>query len=247
MMSSLSLHARNTTRDDARRVVEFASLRNLGPFQNLSPADLERVAGVARFQVVERRQRIPIPDENSGCLCFLTHGLAKASRLDSNGIETVLYLVKPGEFFGAAVSGARTDISVMSLQPCVTACVRGKDLEAIVGPTKLVADISHVQSGRLRQMEDRLDELSVGTVSARTARILLRLCKEFPSALDCGTTISVLFTQQDIANMIGATREVTSSTLNQFRRRGWLGVHGRYLCVHDPDGLYQTSICATSA
>jgi CRP-like cAMP-binding protein len=213
----------------------------------MSPTDLERVAGVARFQVVERRQRIPIPGETSGCLCFLTHGLAKASRLDSNGTETLLYLIKPGEFFGDAVSGTRVDVNTVALQPCVTACVRSCDLERIVGPTKLMSDISQIRSLRLRQMEDRLDELSVGTVPARTARILLRLCKEFPSALSCGTTISVLFTQQDIANMTGATREVTSSTLNVFRRRGWLGVHDRHLCVHDPDELYQTSICATNA
>ena len=246
-MQSLSIQARHTTRDDARRVVEFASLRKLGPFQNLSPAHLESVAKVARFQVVGRRQRIPIPDESSGSLCFLTHGLAKASRLDSNGTETVLYLIKPGEFFGAAVSGARTDVNVLSLQPSVTSCVRFNDLEQIVGPTKLLSDISDVRSLRLRQMEDRLDELRTGTVPARTARILLRLCEEFPSALDCGTAISVFFTQQDIANMIGATREVTSSTLNQFRRRGWLGVHDRHLCVHDPDRLYRTSICAADA
>ena len=90
-------------------------------------------------------------------------------------------------------------------------------------------------------MEDRLEELSVGTVPARTARILLRLSREFPAPLACGTKVNVLFTQQDIAHMIGATREVTSSTLNEFRRQGWLGVHNRYLCVHDPAGLYRTA------
>jgi CRP/FNR family transcriptional regulator len=245
-MSSLLLQTRHTTRDDARRALEFASLRKLEPFQTLSPMDLERVAAVARFQAVEKRQRIPVPGESSSGLCFLTQGLAKASRLDSNGTETLLYLIKPGEFFGPAVSGARVDVNIVSLQPCVNACVRPSDLEQVVGPVKLMSDISQIRSFRLQQLEERLDELSVGTVPARTARILLRLCREFPSVLACGTAISVLFTQQDIANMTGATREVTSSTLNQFRRRGWLGVHDRHLCVHDADELYQMSICATN-
>jgi CRP-like cAMP-binding protein len=58
--------------------------------------------------------------------------------------------------------------------------------------------------------------------------------------------VNVLLTQQDIASMIGATREVTSSTLNVFRRRGWLGIHDRYMCIHNSDGLFDASTCASA-
>jgi CRP/FNR family transcriptional regulator len=203
-------------------------------FREVSSTDLARVAGIARYQTIEKRSRIPVLNDPAH-LCFLMDGLAKASRLDGNGGETILYIIKPGEPYGVPVA----------LQQSVVARIRLRELEQIVGGTRLQAEISRIRSLRMRQMEDRLDEMS-GRVPARTARILLRLCKEFPKALQCGTKVNVLLTQQDIASMIGATREVTSSTLNVFRRRGWVGIHDRYICIHDAEGLHDASTCATA-
>lgn len=231
--------ARRPAAPAAARVVECASLRNLDLFRHLPPSDLRRVAEAARFQRIDRRKSIVMPGTDSGYLCLLTQGLAKATRVDANGSETLLYLMKTGELFGGNVWDPRTDTSVVALQPCVAACIRTADLETIMGAPVLGAEIDRIRSLRLGQMEDRLTEISTGRVPQRAARTVLRLCREFPARMTCGTKVNVLFTQQDVASMIGATREVTSSTLNEFRRRGWLGIHERYMCVHDEEGLAQ--------
>ena len=239
----------NVRRNDANsvaRIVECASLRNLDLFRHLSPVDLQRVAEFASFHRVERRKPIATPGADADYLCLLTQGLAKATRIDANGTETLLYLMKSGELFGGHVWDARTDMSVVAMQPCVTASIRIRDLERIMGAPVLVAEIDRVRAMRLQQMEDRLTEMNTGRVAARAARTVLRLCREFPAQLACGTKVNVLFTQQDIASMIGATREVTSSTLNDFRRAGWMGVHERYMCVHDAHGLHEKSLCKTA-
>lgn len=244
MIATPNIHSRRTAAPEIAQLVECASLRTMELFQDVSSSDLARVAGITRFQSVDKRSRIAALNDVSH-LSFLMDGLAKASRLDGNGGETILYLMKPGEAYGVPVSDFREDISIVALQPSVVARIRLRELEQIIGSVKLQAEISRVRSLRMRQMEDRLDEMS-GRVPARTARILLRLCKEFPKALTCGTKVNVLLTQQDIASMIGATREVTSSTLNVFRRRGWVGIHDRYMCVHNADGLYEAMTCASA-
>lgn len=228
------------------RLVECASLRNLDLFRHLPPSDLQRVAEAASFHRTDRRKPIVAPGPDAGHLCLLTQGLAKATRVDANGGETLLYLMKTGELFGGRVWDPQTDTGVVALQPCVTASIRMSDLERIMGAPVLQAEIDRVRAMRLRQMEDRLTEISSGRVPARAARTVLRLCREFPARMTCGTKVNVLFTQQDIASMIGATREVTSSTLNDFRRRGWLGFHDRYLCVHDAQGLQEQSVFRTA-
>jgi CRP/FNR family transcriptional regulator, cyclic AMP receptor protein len=228
---------------EVAQLVECATLRTMDLFHDVSTSEMAQVARITRFQTFEKRSRIT-PLDDSGYVSFLMEGLAKASRLDSNGGETILYLMKPGEAFGIPVSDYREDVSVMALQRSLVARVRVRELEQIIGSIRVQGEISRVRSLRMHQMEDRLDEMS-GRVPARTARILLRLCKEFPLALQCGTKVNVLLTQQDIASMIGATREVTSSTLNVFRRRGWLGIHDRYMCVHNEDGLHEASVCAS--
>lgn len=240
--STLPITSRAVATSEVAHLVECASLRNVDLFRDIPSSELQRVAGFVRFHAVEKRHRMAAYDDD-GCLSFLMEGMAKASRFDCNGGETILYLMKPGEPYGAPVSEHRDDVSIVALQTSVVACVRMREVEQIIGSAKVQAEISRMRSLRMRQMEDRLEELS-GRVPARAARIVLRLCKEFPKALSCGTKVNILLTQQDIANMIGATREVTSSTLNVFRRRGWLDVHDRYMCVHAADELYQASICA---
>lgn len=242
MIATSPTQSRRVAVPEIAQLVECASLRTMELFREVSSVDLARVAGIARYQTIEKRSRIPVLNDPSH-VCFLMDGLAKASRLDGNGGETILYLIKPGELYGVPVSDYREDVSIVALQQSVVARVRLRELEQIVGGARLQAEISRVRSLRMHQMEDRLDEMS-GRVPARTARILLRLCKEFPKALQCGTKVNVLLTQQDIASMIGATREVTSSTLNVFRRNGWLGIHDRYMCIHDPEGLHEASTCA---
>lgn len=240
------MNVRHTDATSVARLVECASLRNLDLFRHLSPADLQRVAEAARFSRIERRKPIVTPSADADHLCLLTQGLAKATRVDASGTETMLFLMKTGELFGGHVWDSRTDTSVVALQPCVTASIRIRDLETIMGAPVLVAEIDRMRAMRLQQMEDRLAEMHTGRVSARAARTVLRLCREFPARLACGTKVNVLFTQQDIATMIGATREVTSSTLNDFRRRGWLGVHDRYMCVHDAEGLHEQGLCRSA-
>jgi len=244
MIATSPLNTRRVAAPEIAQLVECASLRTMELFQDVSSSDLARIAGITRFHTVEKRNRIAVLND-VGHLCFLMDGLAKASRLDGNGGETILYLMRPGEAYGVPVSDYREDVSVVALQPSVVARVRLRELEQIVGSARVQAEISRMRSLRMHQMEDRLDEMS-GRVPARTARILLRLCKEFPKALQCGTQVNVLLTQQDIASMIGATREVTSSTLNVFRRRGWLGIHDRYICIHNSDELYDASTCASA-
>ncbi len=244
MTATMPNDARRVAVPEIAQLVECASLRTMDLFRDVTSSDLARVAGITRFQSVDKRTRITVQND-AGHLCFLMDGLAKVSRLDGNGGETVLYIMKPGESYGVPVSDYREDVGIMTLQPSVVARVRTRELEQIIGSMKVQAEISRIRSLRMRQMEDRLDEMS-GRVPARTARILLRLCKEFPKALHCGTKVNVLLTQQDIASMIGATREVTSSTLNVFRRRGLLGIHDRYMCIHDADGLFEASTCASA-
>jgi CRP-like cAMP-binding protein len=211
-------------------------------FRQTPPEDLLRIAERATFRRVDSRAMISPPGPRDDVLCLMIQGIAKATRLDVNGTETVLYLMKPGDLFGGHVWESGTDMGVVALQPCETAHIRIRDLEAVLGAQALATEIGRMRTMRLGQIENRLSEIGTGRVSARAARTVLRLCHEFPLRLACGTQVDVPFTQQDIASMIGASREVTSSTLNEFRRSGWLGIHNRYLCVHDEERLHEKAL-----
>jgi len=152
----------------------------------------------------------------------------------------LLCLVKPGEVFGAPFLGTQeTDDTTMfvALAPSTVGRILAKDVENVLGTTKYLNALGQIMSQRLRKTEERLDDMTKGPVPCRTARVLLRLCNEFPRTLHCGVKVDVLLTQQDLASIIGATREIVNITLRAFRREGWLGVHSRYMCIHERDHL----------
>jgi CRP/FNR family cyclic AMP-dependent transcriptional regulator len=230
----------------ARDYAACASLRQVGLLRAISHADLYQLASVTRFQRVENRARLLAVGAAPEYIHFMTQGAGKLSRIDINGRESLLYMVKPGEVFGAPILGTReNDDTTMfvALAPSTVGRVLAKDVESVLGNTKYLNALGQIMSQRLSKAEERLDDMTNGTVSCRMARVVWRLCNEFPRALHCGTKVDVLLTQQDLAGIIGATREVVNTTLRAFRREGWLDIHNRYMCVHERDRLSELVQC----
>jgi CRP/FNR family transcriptional regulator len=230
---------------DAHHDAVCASLRAVSILRALSHAELHQLAGTTHFRKVENRSKLiadGVPPEH---IHFMTQGAGKLSRLDINGRESLICMVKPGEVFGAPHFGAQeNDDTTMfvALAPCTVGRILAKDVERVIGNTKYLNALGQIMSQRLRKTEERLDDLTKGPVSCRVARVLLRLCNEFPRAMHCGDKVDVLLTQQDLAAIIGATREVVNITLRSFRREGWLAIHNRYMCIHGRDHLSELSL-----
>lgn len=244
--SSAKAKGARTAQDDVRDDVAYAALRQVALLHALPQAELRHLAGAARFRTVQNRGTLAAAGTEPDYLHFLIQGAGKVSRLDVNGRETLLYLVKAGETFGAAASGTPhvdDTTMVVALERSIVGHVLAKDVETMLGNTAYLSAVGQIMSQRLRQVEERLDEMTTGTVPSRTARVLLRLCNEFPRTLRCGVKVDVLLTQQDLASIVGATREIVNITLGTFRREGWLDIHNRYMCVHQRDELSEVALC----
>jgi CRP/FNR family transcriptional regulator len=203
------------------------------------------LARATRFKTVENRSQLIAAAAPSEYIHFLTRGAGRLSRVDVNGRESLLYMVKPGEVFGApflGVHGIDDTTMFVALAPSTVGRILAKDVEGVLGSTQYLNALGQIMSHRLRKAEERLDDMTKGSVPCRTARVLLRLCNEFPRALHCGTRVDVLLTQQDIARIIGATREIVNITLRAFRREGWLDIHSRYMCIHERDELSELAL-----
>ena len=234
------------TQDDIRDDVACASLRQVNLFRSLPTAELRQFAASMRLKTIENRATLVAVGNAPEYFHFLIQGAGKVSHIDVNGRESLRFLVKPGEVFGApGFEPQAIDDTTMfvALKPSVVGRVLAKDIERVFGTTRYLNALGQVVSQRLRQVEERLDDMTVGTVPCRTARVLLRLCDEFPRALHCGTKVDVLLTQQDLAGIVGATREIVNITLRSFRRDNWLGIHNRYMCVHQRSGLSELATC----
>jgi CRP/FNR family transcriptional regulator len=123
------------------------------------------------------------------------------------------------------------------MQASLVAYVPRDDFDKVIDQAGACSRLVKLIGERSVEVVARYEDLAFRGVLARLARVLLRLAGEFPKPQSCGTSIDVPLTQQEIANLIGARREVVSTHLSRLKREGVLAFHANCICIHDPDAL----------
>lgn len=218
----------------------FWYLKKVDLFQDLSDTELESLGEVLRFREYKRGESIDVSQNAYRRIYFLMRGKVKLCHVTREGREFIVIILGAGEMFGLLSTLAEEDWNplVVALEDCLVAYLEAKEFQQLLVERPQLCLASHQYLGkRLLKIENRLAELVFLSIPVRLARLLVRLSKEYPRPRSCGVQIDLRLTQQDYADLIGATRESTSHALNRFRRKGWLDIHQRYVCVHDRDAL----------
>ena len=212
-------------RDLLKRVSIFADLDDRGL------DDLERLFVPHSYG----KDAIVVGHEEAGdALYIIASGRAKAVLLGESGREMILYLFRPGDFFG--------EMSILDNQP------RSATVQAVEDTTVLVlkreAFLRHLRdypqtaisvlqemTGRLRRADEVIGSLALLDVYGRVARMLRELADRDGEETDEGIFIKERPTQQDIAAMIGTSRETVSRALNDFAKRGYVEMNGKSILL----------------
>jgi CRP/FNR family transcriptional regulator, cyclic AMP receptor protein len=90
---------------------------------------------------------------------------------------------------------------------------------------------------RRKDLESRVEQLIFKDVGAKLAELLLELGVQHGVEEERGVVLNLKITHQEMANLIGSTRETVSLTLSQFKRKGLIESEGRRIIVVDREGL----------
>lgn len=214
----------------------FWYLKNFNLFDNFSRPELAEVTKLLHLQEFKKGQIVTIPLDTERRIYFLLKGKAKLVRFGKDGKEIILVILREGEIFGllAMMMEEYSSSLVVALEKCLVGIIREADFRRLMQKKpELYLAISKHFGARLLKIENRLDELLFQDIAARLARLLLRLAHEYPGRRSCGKRLNLKLTQQDLANLIGASREMTNITLNYFRSQGWVELHQRRICLHN--------------
>ena len=215
-------------------------LRRFSIFEHFDRSELEAVTRVLRVQQYARRESIFLPSDEPENVYFLLTGRVKITRVDPNtGKELILFIIRPGELFGllARPDGVSANTSATALQRSLVGYIRRHDFERLASGTGFAHELNKLAGERLVKVTNRLEEMVFRDVPSRLARLLLRLADEFPGKKGGCRSVDVRLTQQDLADLIGATRESTNIAINDFKRRDLIGTRGRTLVILDITGL----------
>jgi len=228
----------NTITKDEKRALWY--LRKIPLLENIPPERLAELAGQVEVREIKRRQVIYLPGDPGDRVFFINGGRVKCSKVSRDGKELTLAYRGAGELFGELCvfdEVPREEMAEAMKNAIITELPRELFHELLMSDTAFTFRFATVVGQRRRQMETKLEHLVFRDVHAKLAALLIELAEQYGVECEQGVQIGLKITHQEMANLIGSTRETISLTLAQFRKRNLLELLGRTVVLLDQDGL----------
>jgi CRP/FNR family transcriptional regulator, cyclic AMP receptor protein len=206
---------------DEKRALWF--LRKIPLFAGVTLDRLRELIPAVEVRELQRRQIVYLPGDPGDHIFFIQGGRIKCSKVSRDGKELTLTYVAAGEFFG--------ELCVLDGMPRES--VRG----LLMTDPQISFRFMTVVGQRRKEMEQKIEHLVFRDVHAKLAALLLELGREYGKETDDGLQIDQKITHQEMANLIGSTRETISLTLAAFKRKELVQLFGRTVVLTDLDGL----------
>ncbi len=194
-------------------------------FAALARPHLEQLAAIARERSYRPDMFVLVEGEPVEAVYFIRSGFVKATRTGADGREQIVSVLGPGDFFphvGFLDAGPAPG-TVHTLSPLVVAVLHRVDFVRLLRENGEVAlSIISVLEKRIRLLQNQLVAMGIKSVPARLAGLILEMAAPGAGDKSQRPVVNVHLSRQELAAMIGTTRETVSRTLSDFRRAGMI-------------------------
>jgi CRP/FNR family cyclic AMP-dependent transcriptional regulator len=206
-----------------------------------APAEmLSKIAATAEPRSYRARQVVYLPGDRAAGVHFIASGRVKVSKVTRDGKELTLAYRTNGDFFGETclLEGGPREEMIEAMENTTSVEIDRPGLDAILANNAQVAyQFARALITRWRGLQAKVEQLVFKDVGSKLAELLLRLGSEHGIEHRRGLVLGLKITHQEMANLIGSTRETVSLTLSQFKRKGLIQTEGRKVILTDREGL----------
>jgi CRP/FNR family transcriptional regulator len=198
-------------------------LKNTELFEDLSEAELEELSRITPYRRFAQGEVIYHMEDPADALYFVREGMVKISMYFPNGKEMILGLLGQYAIFGELLllpSERRPNQAEAVVDTTLIVMPEGDFQRLLQQHSTIAMKFIQVMSTRLWQAQLWQAEVGAFDAPGRLANLLLRLANDFGQPGERGIVIDLQLTQQDLAKMIGATRETVSHSLTQLLEFG---------------------------
>ena len=215
-------------------------LRGVPMFRDLSDEELKEIGDAAMVRSFERKSVVFHEGAGKEAVFFVLEGLVKTFKTDENGHEHIVSLLKAGEMFphaGLFHSDAYPATAVAVVDAKLLA-VPVRAFERLLHRHPPVAmKLLRVMEEKIAELQGKLQELAGNDVQSRGLSFLIKLAEHYGTRREEKVHIEIPMTHQDIANVIGTSRETVNRMLNRLRKEGILETVRGGLIIRDPNRL----------
>jgi CRP/FNR family transcriptional regulator, cyclic AMP receptor protein len=177
-------------------------------------------------------------------LYVVLRGKIKLGRTSGDGRENLVAVLGPGEMFGELSlfdPGPRSAGATALVDSTLLGLSQDELTPWLATRPDVARALLRAIARRLRRTNDSMSDLVFSDVPGRVAKALLDLSARFGTAADDGIHVAHDMTQEELAQLVGASRETVNKALADFAGRGWLRLEARAVVLTNVERLSQRS------
>ena len=212
--------------------VSTTLLRNVPLLSVLDEHELALLARVVSRKSFARGSLILAAGDPTDSLYILISGRIKVFMSDLEGKEVILAILGPNEFFGemGLIDDSPRSANVVALEACELVCISKPDFKRCLAENlDMAMTVMRGLVKRLRAADNQIGSLALMDVFGRVARLLL----DTAEVVDGEKVVTKKLSKQDIARMIGASREMVSRVMKHLQAAGYIEVRGDTIVIRD--------------
>ena len=212
--------------------VSTTVLKSVPMFGGFPDDQLRALATMVTRRSVPRSTVIMHEGDPTDALYIVMSGRLKVMMGEADGKEVILGILGPGEFFGemGLIDDSPRSATVTAIEPCELLAVGKRAFKKCLSENiTLALAVLQVVVKRLREADRKIGSLAMLDVYGRVARLLLDMSEN----VNGQRVVTRRLTKQDIARMIGATREMVSRVMKDRETSGYFEVRGTTIVLRD--------------
>jgi CRP/FNR family cyclic AMP-dependent transcriptional regulator len=212
--------------------VSTAVLKAVPIFAMLPEDQLRMLTMVVTRKSAPRSTTIMAGGDPTDSLYIVLSGRLKVMMSDAEGKEVILSILGPGEFFGemGLIDDEPRSATVVTIEPCELLSIAKRDFKkSLADNFDMSMAVMRGLVRRLREADRKIGSLALLDVYGRVARLLLDM-SEVQNGL---RTVTKRLPKQDIAKMIGASREMVSRVMKDLQMGGYIEMRGSTIVLRD--------------
>jgi CRP/FNR family cyclic AMP-dependent transcriptional regulator len=212
-------------------------LRGFDIFQHITEEEYEELALVHNYVEAANGEYIYFPHQNRNKLYFAKDGFIKLGYIDEAGNEVIKEIIQKGEVFGQLTLEKNNDKDefAQAYKSDVSLCAfTMEDFVRILQrkPEMAIAFSFHL-GNKLRKVENRLLNILNKDVKSRLVQLLVQLAIDNNNIKENKAVIAKFLTHDDIAKLIGSSRQTVTTLLNQFEKQELITISKKDIVIHD--------------
>jgi CRP-like cAMP-binding protein len=221
-------------------MIDVATIRRVPLFRDFADDEAAAIVATVTDRRYGKHQFIVREGDPGDTFFMIASGSVAVCRVAPDGRETILSILKEGDFFGemSLFDSSLRSASIKTLTEVDVGAIRQSDFMGLIDRNPQIGKLLVVElSKRLRDANALIAATTSQDIRARLASLLLNLADQFGERVENGTRITLRLTNQEMANMIGTTRETVNRTLNRFWDDHLVDMRTAYVIVTEPEKL----------